>query len=429
MHSSEPLTCDLAVIGMGMAGMASALFAANRGFSTVQVGVTGEMIFATGLMDLMGVHPVEEGKCWRDPWAGIDALIRDIPMHPYARIRRKDIKAAFEELLFFLRESGLPYLNRRERNSEIMTPLGTIKQTYCVPKSMWGGVEAIANKNPCLIVGFKGLREFSAHQFAATLGEQWGSLRAISIPFPGDEYGRGLSTGEMMAQSLELSRNRERLARAVLPHLKAAQAVGMPAVLGMHRTDEIIEELQTRLGVNVFEIPTMPVSVPGLRLNEIFHRELPVRGVKQFAQDRVLEVRRERGGLFLLGIGTKEVQHIVRARGIILASGRFWGRGLYADRKRVREAIFDLPVYQPKNRTAWHRLDFLDARGHPVNEAGLDVDDMFRPLKDSGRPAYDTLFCAGSILAHQDWMRMKCGSGLAIATAYGAVNGFLRSKA
>jgi glycerol-3-phosphate dehydrogenase subunit B len=28
-------------------------------------------------------------------------------------------------------------------------------------------------------------------------------------------------------------------------------------------------------------------------------------------------------------------------------------------------------------------------------------------------------------LAHQDWMRMKCGSGLAIATAYGAVNALL----
>jgi glycerol-3-phosphate dehydrogenase subunit B len=429
MHASEPLTCDLAVIGMGMAGMASALFAANRGLSTVQIGVTGEMIFATGLMDLMGVHPVEEGKCWRDPWAGIDALTRDIPMHPYARIRRADIKAAFEELLLFLSGSGLPYLNGKDRNSEIMTPLGTTKQTYCVPKSMWSGVEAIADKRPCLIVGFKGLREFSSHQIAATLGNQWGALRAISIPFPGDEYTGGLSTGEMMAQSLELPRNLEKLARAIRPHLKDAEMVGMPAVLGMRRTDEIVDELQTRLGITVFEMPTMPVSVPGLRLNEVFHRELPFRGVKHFAQNRVLEVQREHGHDFLLSIGSKEVQHIVKTSGIILASGRFWGRGLYADRKRVREAIFDLPVYQPKDREAWHRLDFLDPRGHPVNEAGLDVDDMFRPLENSGRPAYDTLFCAGSILAHQDWMRMKCGSGLAIATAYGAVNGFLRSQA
>jgi glycerol-3-phosphate dehydrogenase subunit B len=414
---------------MGMAGMASALFGANRGLSVVQIGVTGEMIFASGLLDLLGVHPLDEGNSWRNPWEGIDRLVRDLPMHPYARIKREDIKAAFEELLLFLSESGLPYLNDKERNSEIMTPLGTVKQTYCVPKSMWGCVEAAANKNPCLIVGFKGLNEFSAHQIAATLGNQWEALRAVSIPFPGNEYMNGLSTGEIMARSLELPKNRERLAQAILPHLEDAQAVGMPAVLGMHQTDEILLELQKRVGVTVFEIPTMPVSVPGLRLNEVFHRELPLRGVKHFAQDRVLEVRCEHGDGFVLSFGNKEIQHTVRTKGIILASGRFWGRGLYADRKCVREAIFDLPVYQPKDRTQWHRLDFLDPGGHPLNEAGLDVDDTFRPLENSGRPAYDTLFCAGSILAHQDWMRMKCGSGLAIATAYAAVNGFLRSRA
>ena len=33
---------------------------------------------------------------------------------------------------------------------------------------------------------------------------------------------------------------------------------------------------------------------------------------------------------------------------------------------------------------------------------------------------------AGSILAHQDWKRQKCGSGLAIATAYGAVQACAR---
>jgi glycerol-3-phosphate dehydrogenase subunit B len=128
----------------------------------------------------------------------------------------------------------------------------------------------------------------------------------------------------------------------------------------------------------------------------------------------------------VLGIGNKTTEYIVRTKGIILASGRFWGRGLYADRQRIRESIFDLPVYQPRDRNGWHRENFLDSQGHPANRAGLEIDDSFRPLDRSGRPAFETLFAAGSILAHQDWMRMKCGSGLAIATAYAAVNAFLR---
>jgi glycerol-3-phosphate dehydrogenase subunit B len=99
------------------------------------------------------------------------------------------------------------------------------------------------------------------------------------------------------------------------------------------------------------------------------------------------------------------------------------GGGLHADRRGVRETLFDLPVHQPEGRGAWHRHDFFDPQGHPVNRAGLEIDDRFRPLTVSGRPAHAHLFAAGSILAHQDWIRMKCGAGLAIATAYGAVQG------
>ena len=43
------------------------------------------------------------------------------------------------------------------------------------------------------------------------------------------------------------------------------------------------------------------------------------------------------------------------------------------------------------------------------------------PSDEQGRCLYPNLFAAGSILAHQDWIRQKCGSGLAIASAYAAV--------
>jgi glycerol-3-phosphate dehydrogenase subunit B len=97
------------------------------------------------------------------------------------------------------------------------------------------------------------------------------------------------------------------------------------------------------------------------------------------------------------------------------------GKGLHADRGSIRETIFNLPVSQPPNRAFWHHKDLLDRNGHPINRAGLDIDDRFRPLDGQGQPFSDNLFAAGSILAHQDWMRQKCGSGLAIATAYSAV--------
>jgi glycerol-3-phosphate dehydrogenase subunit B len=231
---------------------------------------------------------------------------------------------------------------------------------------------------------------------------------------------------EHMANALILKENREKFAQEVLPHIKNAQIVGMPAILGLYRTQEVVSDLEELIGVPIFEIPTIPPSVPGLRLKEAFERGLRAKGVQYFSQNRVLSVRGNGDRDFELDIGRKMTEDTVQARGIILASGRFIGGGLYADRQRIKETIFDLPVHQPSNRAGWHRREMLDSRGHPVNRAGLEIDDAFRPLNSSRRPAFKTLFAAGSILAHNDWKRMKCGAGLAIASAFGAVKSFMR---
>jgi glycerol-3-phosphate dehydrogenase subunit B len=88
----------------------------------------------------------------------------------------------------------------------------------------------------------------------------------------------------------------------------------------------------------------------------------------------------------------------------------------------VRESILGLPARQPASREAWHQRDFLDPSGHAINRAGLEIDGAWRPLDASGKPVWPRLFAVGSILAHQDWMRSKCGSGLAIATAWAALD-------
>ncbi len=420
------IECELLVIGRGMAGMAAALFAANRGLSTVQVGMTGGLIFASGLLDLLGVYPLHEKKQWEDPWAGIDLLVQDLPNHPYARLKREEIQGALHEVLSFLEEHGLPYARQDARNSQVMTPAGTIKYTYCLPKTMWNGVRALREKRPCLLVDFTGLHDFSARQIVATMQAEWPQLRSARIRFPGPGHVKDLITGEMTAQALELSKNQEKLVKDLQPYLKDIQALGLPAVFGLKRTHEMLAHFGERIGVPAFEIPTLPISVPGLRLNDTFTRGLSAKGVTSFQQYQVLEVSQSSNNNFQLTIGRNLSEYRVRSKAIVLASGRFLGNGLKADRKGLHETIFDLPLYQPAGRNEWHRQDFLDPVGHPINRAGVEINNVFQPVDKTGRPVYQNLFAAGSILAHQDWIRMKCGSGLAIATAYGAVNALLK---
>jgi glycerol-3-phosphate dehydrogenase subunit B len=426
MTDPARIACDVCVVGSGMAGMSAALFAANRGLATVLVGRTGEIIFATGLLDLLGVHPLEEGKTWSDPWAGIGALVKDLPRHPYARLPVGDIRAAFEELLRFFEANGLAYAGHPERNVVVPTSVGTLKTTYRVPRTMWQGVEAWERRAPCLLVDIPGLKGFSARQIAETLGPVWPGLQTARVAFP-DTLALSEVFAERLARSLEFEKNREKFADALKPHVKGVDVVGLPAILGISKPVHVMQDIEQRLGVGLFEIPTMPPGATGLRLKEVFERGLGACGVRLLLENKVFRAVADSSGGFLIEAGRSDAEQPIAAASVILATGRFMGGGLQADRRGVRETLFGLPVHQPESRDDWHRHDFLDPKGHPVNRAGIEIDNGFRPLAASGRPAHAHLFAAGSILAHQDWIRMKCGSGLSIATAYGAVQGAVKA--
>ena len=137
MPLPRTIECELMIIGTGMAGSAAALFAANRGVSVVQVGMTSEIIFASGLLDLMGVHPIHKKRVWDDPWAAIDALVKDIPGHPYAKLSKQDIRHAFDELLSFFSAAGIEYASYNNQNVNTITSVGTVKPTFCNPISAW----------------------------------------------------------------------------------------------------------------------------------------------------------------------------------------------------------------------------------------------------------------------------------------------------
>ena len=345
-HNYDPKhVFDIMVIGSGIAGMAASLFSVNRKLSTVQAGSVGGTLFASGLFDLMAIHPVEEKRVWADPWEAIAALRKQGSLHPYARISDDAIQSAFEEIASFLSSAGMAYRFEKNRNLPVITSMGTIKHTYCVPESMWHGVEAYNEKAPCLIIDFNGLREFSGRQISSTLREEWPGLRAVRISFP-DTEGLNEVHPVHLAQALELSAVRESLAARIQPEIREARYAGFPAVLGIKKTAAICAHLEKLLGIPVFEIPMMPASVPGFRLKEIFDSVLPPKGLLRLIDKRVESVARLDNGNFILNIGGPDQEQFIQARGVILATGRFMGKGLLSDREGIYEPLFTLPLQQ-----------------------------------------------------------------------------------
>jgi glycerol-3-phosphate dehydrogenase subunit B len=425
MSSANGVEVDLAVIGGGLAGLATTAFATKRGLKTVQVSSTaGEMLFASGLLDLLGIHPLAQQKVWQDPWAGIAALIRDNPEHPYARVGLENIRQAWHEFLGFLQEAGLSYTGWPEVNAEVVTCAGTRKVTYRVPATMWPGVTGFQEKLPTLIVDFDGMKDFSGRQLVSTFGPNWPGLRSQRVVFPREAPGKDRHN-VFMAESLGFPDVRQALAAAIRPVLKEAELVGVPAILGLQGPETVAADLEEQIGVPLFEIPTLPTSVPGLRLKETMEQELLRRGATLVRGGRAVAVNSEGRRCVEVLVESGSSKESLKASGMVLATGRFLGGGLAADLNGIWETLLGLPVHQPATRNEWHRSEFLDPRGHPVNRAGLEVDSFFRPLGENGHCAFENLFAAGSVLAHQDWMRMKCGAGIAIATAYRAVQSFI----
>jgi glycerol-3-phosphate dehydrogenase subunit B len=418
IEHEEPF--DVMVIGTGFAGMSAALFAADRGLSVGLCGSTGGIDFSTGLIDLMGIHPVEKGVSWNDPWAARKAVIEDIPNHPYARVSREHTLMALDEFCDFLAEQHLPYTGYEGRNARILTPLGTVKPTLRVPLSAWEGVRALEEKGSTLIVDFDGLKGFSGRQMVENQGADWPGLRSAVIDFPGCG---GELYPEHLAWMMREAPVREQLAKNILALGHDTEYIGFPAILGMADPMRILEHLKTLTGKKIFEIPTLPPSIAGTRLRQAFDRGLPAKKVRTFSQKMVLDASMPAYDYapFVFNLGTSGPEIRLHARYALLATGRFLGKGLRADRTTVRETVFNLPISQPGPRTEWHKATFFHPQGHPINQCGLETDAAMRPVDGSLRPIHPRLYAAGAILAHHDWMRMKCGAGLALATAFRAV--------
>ena len=423
----NPQSCQLMIVGAGIAGCAAALFAAHQGISTVQVGLTGETLYASGLFDLYGVSHEMPRVLVDNPWPALERLKSAFPAHPYSLLTATQIRVAMDQLTSFLASAGQPYLGFDDRNVRLITSVGSIKRTYRVPATMWAGVQAIETKAPCLIVDVIGLRGFSAAQIVESLKPDWPGLTNASIDLVWENR-LGPKYAEHIARGLEVADARRELAEAIRPHLGRSEVIGLPAILGIHDPEAVRRDLEAALGRPVFEIPTMPPSIAGVRLKEVFDIHLPKLGVDARFHQSVLSAERLADGRFLLSVGKSEVESTVVADRLLLATGRFLGKGLAAEREGIRESLFDLPVVQPEHRGGWHREAFLAPEGHAINLAGLAVDNDFRPLGMDGRPVYANLHAAGSILAHQDWMRTKSGTGLAVSTARGAVDAILPSR-
>ncbi len=407
---------ELAVVGAGIAGCAASIFALNRGIKTIQIGNTGALAYTSGYLDLIGVDHTDVID---DPWQGLDRLRQQDPHHPYCKVSNDEVRTAFDEFVSTLQDMGLSYTKATDSNFVAMTPAGTLKPTHCMPATMSQSIQAMISRARVLFIDFIGLEGFSAQEIMANLGAQWSGLAAQSIAFPEMETGAQVYP-EVMARALEVSETRALLAQRIKQVAGDAQYIALPAILGIHGPDHIHREMERLVGLPIFEIPTIPPAVPGIRLRELLEQQLAAKGATVITQQKVAAATLKDEGI-LLEYDDHYGPVNIQADNILLASGRFLSGGLTADQNHLSEALMNLPIQQPGNRDHWFSDEYFAPEGHAVNRSGVLVNEKFQVVNHQHEVVDPRLYAAGIVLANQDWIRQRCGAGVAIASAYKAI--------
>ena len=395
---------DLIVIGLGLSGLMAAKKAVEMGKKTLIIGKgTGSLCLFSNTIDVLGTLP--KGMKMND---GLSQWIKDHPEHPYSKLDWENIEQALSSFRSFFQPHYSFQLIDHE-NCLIPTGAGTYRPTYLIPSTMIAGTSLKNGK--VLIAGFKGFKDFYADYTADQL-----KCRGIVIPlseFPGQEM-----SATAIARLMERESFREALGREVKKQMDGESRVGFPALLGMRDPLRVKKDLEEIIGVEVFEIPTLPPSIPGMRIFNRFKEWLIHRGVTfllgHSVSKAILNGRRCEG----IEVSHPPLSQSYSAERFILATGRFIGGGLKADEEKIYEPLFNLPVAQPKSREDWFKKSFFNS--HPIHQAGILTDSSFRPVDQQGEQILENVWIAGSILAGHDCIQEKSREGIEIAMGYWA---------
>lgn len=413
---------DLLVIGAGLSGVSAALAAAQAG---LKVGVIAKGMGAThwhaGTIDLLGYHPVE-GKALSAPLSAIAALPAD---HPYRRLGSERLPALLNTVHQWLAADPLAYGGAAtpDQNLWLPSPVGAARPTWLAPQAQRAG--DLARPEPLLIVGFRGMRDFYPQLLAENLTRLGHPARAAYLPLDLITQRRDWTTVQL-AEGLDAPAMRARLAPALQQLAQPGERIGLPALLGVYQHALVWHELQAALGQPVFEIPTLPPSVPGIRLFTTLRQRLAQLGVR-------VEIGMEISGVTTQGRTIQSVQTATSARPLthradrfLLATGGVLGGGFTSDYTgRFWEVVFNLPLTTPPDRQAWFRHQFLHPQGQPIFQSGVPVNAAWQPVDAQGQVVYDNLWAAGGVLAQTDPIRERSLEAMAMVTGIAAVEALM----
>jgi glycerol-3-phosphate dehydrogenase subunit B len=400
---------DLVVIGAGTAGLVAATRLAEAGAEVCVVAKgVGSTHLAPGTIDVLGYSPERVDS----PVAGIAELVAARPDHPYALLGATALGEATDWFIATAARGALPgynYVGSLERNLLLPTAVGALKPSALVPETFAAGDSRQLRR--LAVVGTPLLRDFHASLCAENLRAAGIDASPVNIEIEAD---RADASTLGLARRFDDPAWRAAFSARLAPLIKGADHVALPAMLGLDDPHAVLTELEARLGRRVFEIPTLPPSVAGMRLFEILRQALLSAGGRLALGAGVVSHAREGERVISVDTATAGSNTTYEAQAFVLASGGFHSGALTLDSHwQAHEELLGLPLHGvPAAGEQRFVPSYFDEQ--PLARAGIAVDS---DLRASGTA---NVFVAGASLPGSVSWREGSGEGIALASGYRA---------
>jgi len=366
MHANE---FDLLVIGEGLAGICAAAAAARSGMRIMLASKgPGNFVLGTACVNLDGITSGEPAALDCSP------------------------KRLEEGLAFFVdlcAAAGCAYDGGILEQRLIPTVMGTFQTASFAPRSLWNGDPRTVAK--VAVIGIDNLSAFDADFVAERLyfhTQQKGlstSYRSANIRL--QDVRRPLTTVDVATHWDRDPAYRTGLVDSLRNAVRDAEVLLLPGILGVKSSDHDFRELEETIGCAICELPTMPPSVPGLRLLHRLEDHLIGLGVELCTGFTVQRLCLDGDRCIGVELNTPGRPRTIRAGSVVLASGCF---------SNLLESC---------------------ELGAPHSRETMQVDHEFHPLNSKGEVVANNLFACGSGLGSGE---PRHGNAVAIITGYQA---------
>ncbi|PJG84320.1 glycerol-3-phosphate dehydrogenase subunit GlpB [Conservatibacter flavescens] len=414
---------DTVIIGGGLAGLVCGIKLQEKGQRCAIINNGQAAIdFSSGSLDLLSRLP--DGKNVQNIDRTFAQLVEQAPQHPYSVLGQEVVLAKAREFEQLAQSLNLDLLGTLAQNHYRVTPLGGLRASWLSPNSVPTVLEGEAFAHDRIaILGIEGYHDFQPQMLADNLLQQ--------APFAHCEVSTGyLNIPELdqlrqaarefrsvnIAQLLEHKLSFHNLVNEIKEAAKGASAVFLPACFGLD-TQVFFTQLREATGLALFELPTLPPSLLGIRQHKQLRYRFEKSGGLMMNGDRAL--RAELDGNRVVKIYTEIHQDIaISAQHFVLASGSFFSNGLVAEFDRIYEPVFGADILEMADFAADKRLSWTHARfsqPQPYQSAGVIINSHCQVQK-SGQ-FLQNLFAAGNVIGGYNGIELGCGSGVAVVTA------------